>query len=109
MGSIVSKIYLSLAAIKSLADTFEELSRRADAPAGLPVANPSTPYWTVPLSPIARKGESDTLPDYADVVIIGSGITGASVARALLQAEHATKFNLVMLEARDVCSGATAR
>ena len=43
----------------------------------------------------------------ADVVIIGSGITGTSVAYNALSRESA--LNVVMLEAREVCSGATGR
>ena len=41
------------------------------------------------------------------MVIIGSGITGASVAHHLLQRHP--DLDIVMLEARTVCSGATGR
>lgn len=43
------------------------------------------PYWTVPLSPIAEYGKDTKLPEHGDIVIIGSGITGTSVAKYLLE------------------------
>jgi glycine/D-amino acid oxidase-like deaminating enzyme len=54
------------------------------------------------------------LASSADVVIIGSGITGASIARTLLQnrvrsASSTSHPAVVILEARDICSGATGR
>lgn len=64
--------------------------------------------------------QSSRLLSTADTVIIGSGITGASVARALLQSrEKQVKVDCdsstssipaaVMLESRNICSGATGR
>ncbi|KAG9310367.1 hypothetical protein JVU11DRAFT_9500 [Chiua virens] len=50
----------------------------------------------------------------ADVVIIGSGLSGASFARTLLDLDDegeddAKPLKVVMLEAQDTCSGATGR
>lgn len=45
--------------------------------------------------------------DVADVVIVGSGITGASLARTLYQKIPTLK--VVVVDARDICSGATGR
>ena len=42
-----------------------------------------------------------------DVVVIGSGITGTSFAYNALSRQGTLR--VVMLEARDVCSGATGR
>ena len=50
---------------------------------------------------------SASLPAEADVVIIGSGITGCSVANALLS-QNST-LRVVLLEARTITSGATGR
>jgi hypothetical protein len=92
------------------------LIERCKATPGLPVPNPSDSYWVNPPSPIAKHGSNadSVIPDYADIVIIGSGITGTSIARTLLNydAEHNTTvrpLKVVMLEARDTCSGATGR
>jgi glycine/D-amino acid oxidase-like deaminating enzyme len=67
-----------------------------------------------PPSPIAKHGAEATIPEYADVVIIGSGITGTSVARTLIDYDEKHRgdnrpLQIVMLEARDACSGATGR
>lgn len=90
--------------------------KRIQSSPGIPVPNPSTPYWNTPSSPISRHGSDpgSIVPSYADVVVIGSGITGTSFARTLLDydADHARKskpLQVVMLEAREVCSGATGR
>ncbi|KAK0444908.1 FAD dependent oxidoreductase [Desarmillaria tabescens] len=74
---------------------------------GLPVPNPTTPFWSIPASPIQKEGSSAALPASADVVIIGSGITGTAFVRTLLDADGS--LDVVMLEARDACSRATAR
>ncbi|KAL6301008.1 FAD dependent oxidoreductase [Sparassis latifolia] len=105
MGNLFSKARLVLEAGIHLSKTYDLLADRIATPPGLPVPNPTRPFWTDPPSPISSDG--DPLPDYADVVIIGSGITGASVAYTLLGLDSSLK--VVMLEARDVCSGATAR
>ncbi|EJD04508.1 uncharacterized protein FOMMEDRAFT_133761 [Fomitiporia mediterranea MF3/22] len=47
----------------------------------------------------------DSLPRYIDAVIIGSGITGASVARTLFR-EEGSDLRALMLEARETCSSA---
>lgn len=76
-----------------------------------PHPNPMKSYW-IEEGPSILKNHRTTpeLPQIADVVIIGSGYSGTSVASNLLL-DKFSKFNgnIVMLEARDVCSGATGR
>ncbi|KAK0245309.1 hypothetical protein EDD85DRAFT_783253 [Armillaria nabsnona] len=62
---------------------------------------------SIPALPIQKEGSSETLPASTDVVIVGSGITGTAFARTLLDADGS--MEIVMLEARDACSGVTAR
>lgn len=69
-----------------------------------------------PPSPISEHNADPTipLPDRADIVIVGAGITGASFARALLEQNHGkdsagNPLKVIILEARGVCSGATGR
>lgn len=50
---------------------------------------------------------STPLPEEVDIVIIGSGITGCSIAKRLLESNDSVR--VAVLEARDVCSGATGR
>ncbi|KAI0089885.1 FAD dependent oxidoreductase [Irpex rosettiformis] len=105
MGSVLSRVKLIVGALFLLNKTFDKLSKRLKSSPGLPVPNPTLPFWTVPKSKISSDGKE--LPVHADIVIIGSGITGASVAYYLLSKNSALK--IVILEARDVCSGATGR
>ncbi|CAI7586362.1 unnamed protein product [Penicillium viridicatum] len=80
---------------------------------GLPQSSTTSSFWT--LGPHSfSQGAPKPLPKETDIVIIGSGITGASIARTLLQNRAATSSStshpsVVMLEARTVCSGATGR
>jgi glycine/D-amino acid oxidase-like deaminating enzyme len=43
------------------------------------------------------------------VLIIGSGISGAFAAHYLAAGEHGRDVNVVMVEAREACWGATGR
>jgi hypothetical protein len=80
---------------------------------GLPCSNPTKSAWQIPPDPLQNYRSTERLPtDILDVVIIGSGFSGASVAWHLLRGDghpRQTAFKALMLEARDVCSGATGR
>ncbi|KAK4241646.1 FAD dependent oxidoreductase-domain-containing protein [Achaetomium macrosporum] len=96
-------------------------------PAGLPSRNPTQSYWLREPSPVLLGHRTtDALPDTADIVIVGSGITGAFVAKFLKEGipgqdeegqeegeDEERKLrkerSVVMLEAREACSGATGR
>lgn len=105
MGNVYSRAKLILGAVILINKALDTLSKRLKASPGLPVHNPTTPFWTIPKAPISSKGKS--LPIHADIVIIGSGITGTSFAYHALKRDSALR--IVMLEAREVCSGATGR
>ncbi|KAK1816418.1 hypothetical protein LTR12_009197 [Friedmanniomyces endolithicus] len=83
--------------------------------AGLPCERSSTSFWHSQPSPLLLAHRSTrNLPQTADVVVIGSGITGASVAHHLLAGANGSRnndhgLNVVMLEAREACWGATGR
>ncbi|CAG7917414.1 unnamed protein product [Penicillium olsonii] len=72
---------------------------------GVPQSATTSSFWLQ--TPRTFEPKSLTLPTEVDVVIIGSGITGASVARSLLG--NANPPSILMLEARGICSGATGR
>ncbi|KAK7957354.1 uncharacterized protein PG986_006576 [Apiospora aurea] len=77
---------------------------------GYPAKNPSISYWQIPPHPDVADHQSPTLPESADVVIVGSGISGTSIAWHLLLENNATKApRIAILEARQACSGATGR
>lgn len=75
---------------------------------GLPVPNPTKSHWHKdPSEKLFGHRTTADLPHSADVVIIGSGITGAIAAHTLKA--RRPELNVVMLEAREACWGATGR
>lgn len=89
----------------------------------LPTPN-ATPSWWMETwqSPLSSHGRNDPLPDHrpaTDVTIIGTGLTGITCALKLIEAlsapasrsiiHHHHPFNIVLIEAREFCSGATGR
>ncbi|KAK7000892.1 FAD dependent oxidoreductase-domain-containing protein [Favolaschia claudopus] len=105
------RFHLALRSFREILEVYDELNKRIEQSPGIPVSNPSVPYWAIPPSPLAQHGSSDALPAYADIVIIGSGIAGTAFARTVLGFEQESENvpQVVMLEARDTCSGATGR
>jgi choline dehydrogenase-like flavoprotein len=97
-----------------MARTIPDLPRLGQ-PAGLPTPNSSNSFWhSEPSKLLLGHRSTRDLPATADVVIIGSGITGASIARHLLKrdgsaSDGTSRPNVVMLEAREACWGATGR
>jgi glycine/D-amino acid oxidase-like deaminating enzyme len=76
-------------------------------PVGLPHPDPTKAYWQTPPLPIADHRTTPHLPPLAKYVIVGSGVSGASIAWKLYQEKPCA--SIVMLEARQACSGATGR
>ncbi|KAJ5618787.1 hypothetical protein N7510_002771 [Penicillium lagena] len=73
---------------------------------GLPRPNPTQSYWQHVPHALANI-QSSTLPTDTDHAIIGSGITGLTVAKNLLERDPSSK--VAILESRTLCSGATGR
>lgn len=69
------------------------MEARASIPTTLPRPNPTVSYWQDPPGAISDLRSTESLPETADVVIVGSGISGATVAWNLLArgGEHAAK------------------
>ncbi|KAJ7627132.1 DAO-domain-containing protein [Roridomyces roridus] len=70
----------------------------------------SLSHWLqgVRASPLLDHRTTQDLPTAADVVVIGSGMSGTLIAYELLKRPNPPK-NVVVLEARELCSGATGR
>ncbi|RDW72588.1 NAD(P)/FAD-dependent oxidoreductase [Aspergillus mulundensis] len=73
---------------------------------GLPRPSPTASHWQTPPHSLSNI-RSPSLPQTTSIAIIGSGITGASVAKAIL--EHDPAVHVTVFEARTLCSGATGR
>lgn len=83
------------------------LRRRLLQDPGLPVLNPTQSYWQTPPNSDVSNKQSSVLPETRDVVVLGSGITGLSVSWWLTQ--HSATTSISVLDAREICSGATGR
>lgn len=77
-----------------------------DAP--FPVTNPVASFWTASSHALDNYWSSTELPESCDVLIIGSGYAGTAVAYHLIR-DNPNKPSVVLLEARQTCSGATGR
>lgn len=80
---------------------------------GLPRSHPTTSFWQVPPHPTLANKQSSQLPARTDVAIIGSGVTGCSVAKHILdisaQSASENAMTVTVFEARTLVSGATGR
>lgn len=82
------------------------------APANLPSRESTKSYWLRNPTPFLQHHRTTpSLPTIAQVVIIGSGISGAFAARELLEDDSGGGIvnSVLMLEAREACWGATGR
>ncbi|KAK2003230.1 FAD dependent oxidoreductase [Colletotrichum falcatum] len=82
--------------------------------ADLPSAKSTASYWhREPSGTLLGHRTTKALPPTADVVVIGTGITGAFATKELLEQQGKQagkrKEKVLVLEAREVCWGATGR
>lgn len=78
----------------------------------LPVPNSTASYWRSEPHWLDEYRSTEDLPSQADIVIIGTGIAGVSTAYHLLDRkddDDTPQPSILLLEARQVCSGATGR
>lgn len=66
------------------------------------------PFWRSELHPLDDHRSTEDLPTECDILIIGAGYTGVTTAYHLLK-DNPDPPSIVLLEARQACSGATAR
>jgi choline dehydrogenase-like flavoprotein len=92
-------------------DILSKLILQAEEDPQLPRANPTESFWQIPPHPTLSNIQSDTLPSTIDFAIIGSGITGCSVAKTLFEEAPSSheSFTVTVFEARKLTSGATGR
>ncbi|GME71392.1 unnamed protein product [Ambrosiozyma monospora] len=68
---------------------------------------PTKSFWDSENDPFRQFRSTPELPSSTDLVIVGSGFSGSSVSYYLSQ--YDSPPSCLMLEARDLCSGATGR
>lgn len=94
----------------SIPDLHHTLLAQINDDPQLPRVNPTEAFWQMPVHETLSAVQSPEMPQQADYVIIGSGVTGCSVAKNLLENPSLPKdARIVVLEARTLCSGATGR
>lgn len=84
------------------------LTKGLNVEAMYPVPNPVESYWLRDRHPLNEVRTTPHLPAECDVVIIGSGMAGVSTAYYLLL-NNPRPPRITILEARQLCSGATGR
>jgi hypothetical protein len=89
---------------------YPEINMAAQTPP-FPVPNSTESFWRTQRDPLDSHRTTEELPSKADIVIIGAGYAGASTAYHLLEKtkDSPNKPSIVILEAREACSGATGR
>ncbi|ROV97132.1 hypothetical protein VMCG_07522 [Cytospora schulzeri] len=115
--TLFKTIKTAISILYTLYNDWSKVLSQANSLPGLPVPNPTSSYWQDdPPYPelVDTRSPGGGLPAAADIVIIGSGITGVAVARTVLRewkrkGEQLDGKRLVVLEARQLCSGATGR
>lgn len=95
-----------------LQESFQAVPSSPSDPTPFPVHHATRSFWMAGapgVNPLAREGSSGPLTTEADVCIIGSGITGVSVAyhlSELLKKDNKIQsdpLSVVIFEARDFC------
>lgn len=75
-----------------------------------PVDNATVPYWRSELHSIDEYRSTKNLPSECDIAIIGAGMSGVATAYHITKSVGEAQCpSMVVLEARQVCSGATGR
>ena len=73
-----------------------------------PNPDSTLPFWRTEPHELDDYRSSEHLPTECDIVIIGAGYAGTATAYHLYD-DNASPPSILLLEARQACSGATAR
>ncbi len=90
---------------------FQDFVARVGGKLEGPIAMPAedTPIWLKGVHPLANFQSRPKLPKEADVVIVGTGLTGASAAYHIAREAEKNGVSVVVLEASDPGTGASGR
>jgi hypothetical protein len=107
MGNLIARIKLISGLLRDLNAEYNAFRERLLLSPGLPVKHPTQSFWMVPPATLPVSPEA-ALPSHVDILVIGSGITSASCVSTLLS-KGPPNLRILVLDARDLCSGATGR
>ncbi|KAH7393790.1 FAD dependent oxidoreductase [Phaeosphaeria sp. MPI-PUGE-AT-0046c] len=74
-----------------------------------PHPNGQKSFWRTETGHLDRHRTTPELPEVADVVVIGGGFSAAAFVEHLLDGYDQDQSSILILEARQLCSGATGR
>ncbi|KAL4725811.1 hypothetical protein ACLX1H_006485 [Fusarium chlamydosporum] len=77
--------------------------------APFPPPNGMTSFWRSSPGPLDNYRSTVELPSQCDIIIIGAGYAGASLITHMVSQAESKDKSIVVLEARQLCSGATGR
>jgi hypothetical protein len=66
-------------------------------------------FWRTETGSLDRHRTTPELPEAADLVVIGGGYSAAAFVEHLLDDWDQASLSILILEARQLCSGATGR
>ena len=101
-----------LGEVRRVFGLYKDVKARITISPGIPVENSTKSFWMHPPSNIALYQSDISKNTEYDIVILGSGISGLSVAKTILDSQkdpESDRPKILMLEAREACSGATGR
>lgn len=112
--SLFRSIRTLISILRELANDWSKVAARMRSAPGFPAAHPTLAQWQddPPFPELVDIQTPGGPPPTADIVIIGSGISGVAIARTALRElrrKGQTGSRVVVLEARQLCSGATGR
>jgi hypothetical protein len=74
-----------------------------------PPVNGMTSFWRSSPGSLDNHRSSETLPSECDILIVGAGFSGGSLVTHMLAQPESKNKSIVIVEARQLCSGATGR
>jgi hypothetical protein len=74
-----------------------------------PPPNGMTSFWRSSPGSLDNHRSTEELPSLCDILIIGAGYSGGSLVTHMLSQTESKDKSIVVLEARQLCSGATGR
>ncbi|KAJ3529638.1 hypothetical protein NM208_g9668 [Fusarium decemcellulare] len=78
-------------------------------PSAFPPPNGMSSFWRSQTGDLDNHRSTNELPDECDIVVIGAGYSGATLVTHILSKCVGQAPSILVLEARQLCSGATGR